>query len=80
MKTNTAIVGGNVTGNIGSCKIESTGVDVSSFYKYTVAVNSCTGEVVSKSEVYFDSSWLVIPVLVFTIIFSLIAGIKWATY
>lgn len=49
---NTAIIGGNVTGNIGSCSVVSTDISTSMMYQKTVAVNSCTGEVVSQSQEY----------------------------
>lgn len=52
MKTNTAIVGGNVTGNIGSCSVVSTDINTSFMYQKTVAVNSCTGVIVSESPEY----------------------------
>lgn len=48
----TVVVGGSVEGNIGSCKVEYTSIPVSSFYKNTVAVNSCSGEVISQNTWY----------------------------
>lgn len=48
-KKNIVIGGGNVSGNIGSCSIQSTDVPLSSWSYQTIAVNSCTGEIVASN-------------------------------
>lgn len=45
----TLIVGGSVSGNVGSCEVKSTDIKISSWSYRTIAVNSCTGQVVSES-------------------------------
>ncbi len=61
MKENKIIVAGGVNGNIGDCKVNSESMYLDSFHLRTIAVNSCTGEIVSDSGAYFD----VIPFLFF---------------
>lgn len=54
---NTAIVPtSNVSGNIGSCEIKSDSYNVDLFHVQVVAVNSCTGRVISQN-VMFDFDW-----------------------
>lgn len=50
---NTQIVSSpNIEGNIGSCEIKSNTYSLDSWHNQTVAINSCTGEIVStQSEV-----------------------------
>lgn len=43
------IVGGNVSGNVGSCEVKSTDVKHSFFKIETVAVNSCSGQIVADN-------------------------------
>ena len=64
----TVVVGGAVTGNVGSCEIKSTQTYVSSFYTRTMAINSCTGEVVNDNT-YYDWSYIYFPSVVIVIIF-----------
>ena len=71
--TSTVLLGSGVTGNVGSCSIQSTDVDISSFYKETIAVNSCTGTVLADNT-YFDWSLILVPALIITIVFSVFAG------
>lgn len=63
-KTNNLVVAGGVNGNIGSCSIVSTNISKGAFTVETMAVNSCTGEIVSHTDAYFDSSWIAIPVII----------------
>lgn len=73
-----AVVGGEVTGNIGSCSVVSTNITVSSFYKETVAVNSCTGQVVADN-IWYYWSYVAVPVTIFVIICGFASFIKWLT-
>jgi hypothetical protein len=77
MKTNTAIIGGDVTGNIGSCSVVATDISTSLMYQKTVAVNSCTGIVVSESPEYLGAG-AIIPLIIFGILFF-VALISWIT-
>lgn len=50
---NTAVIAGsNVEGNIGSCSVIPSSYPVDFWYKEVVAVNSCSGEVVSKEVIF----------------------------
>lgn len=71
-----AVVAGNVSGNIGQCVVNTTSVDVSSFYKHSFAVNSCTGQIVGDYT-YYDWSYVFFPSVVIICIFALIVGMKW---
>lgn len=44
------IAGQNITGNIGSCAINANSYSVSFFTMEVVAVNSCTGEIISREQ------------------------------
>ena len=66
----TLIVGSpNLEGNIGSCEVKSTEYKKTFFSRETTAVNSCTGEIVSKTE-YFSLGglWVLFWILVFVLI------------
>lgn len=52
-KTNVIASSPNLVGNLGSCSVVSTNVSINSFYTETIAVNSCTGDIVSQNT-YFD--------------------------
>lgn len=54
----TLIVGGNVSGNVGSCEVKSDFYKVSFFKEETVAVNSCTGEIVAQN-IYLNGASIV---------------------
>ncbi len=73
--TQTAIVGGNVSGNIGSCSVIATDMSTSLMYQKTVAVNSCTGAVVSESPEYIGAGGA-ISLVVFGIL-GFVALISW---
>lgn len=66
-KTNVIVGGSNVNGNIGSCEIKSNSYQKSLFYVETAAVNSCTGEIISKTT-YWDSTWLWFGLIVIIVI------------
>lgn len=53
MTTPIAVTSGNLTGNVGSCAINSTDVNVNSFTIETIATNSCTGQVIAD-HTYFN--------------------------
>ncbi len=53
MKTNTLVSSPNIEGNIGSCAIQSTNIPLDSWHTQTIAINSCTGKVVSQTS-YFE--------------------------
>jgi len=67
--TQTAIVGGNVSGNIGSCKIEATNITTSFTHQRTVAVNSCTGDIINDSGEYLNFG-IILTITAFSIILS----------
>lgn len=71
-QTPTVVVGGSVEGNIGSCEVKTTSISKSSFYTQTIAVNSCSGEIVSNNT-FYDWSYVYFP-LVLVIVFILIFG------
>jgi hypothetical protein len=71
----TVLVGGDVTGNIGSCEVKSSNFSVSSFYTETVAVNSCTGEVVSQN-IYYDWSYIYFPAALIFIIVAIFVSLR----
>jgi len=54
----------NIAGNIGSCEIKSDTYNISSFYCRTMAVNSCTGEVVSDTT-FFQWGYIYLPFIIF---------------
>ena len=56
------VTGGNVEGNIGSCEIKSTPVSADSWHTQVVAVNSCTGQVIYQSPIYFDWTYIYLPI------------------
>ena len=63
MTTNNIVSTPNITGNIGSCEIKTSSMSVSSFYTQTMAVNSCTGEIVSQ-QTYYDYSYVYFPLVI----------------
>ena len=66
-KTAVVAISPNISGNVGSCAVTSNSFQKTLFTVETVAVNSCTGEVVSQS-VYFDSTWLFgVPIILIMI-------------
>lgn len=70
--TNTNVIASspNISGNIGSCEVKSTDVSVTTFQVNTIAVNSCTGEIVSQHQ-YYDWTWILIPLIIVIIITTL---------
>lgn len=73
MENTKVIVGGaNVSGNIGSCEIKSNSFSTNSWRTQTVAVNSCTGEIISTKE-YFDYGIIYFPLVIILIV----GGIGW---
>ena len=74
---NTPVVmtNGNVQGNIGSCEIKTSEVSVSSFYKRSIALDSCTGQIVSDNT-YYDWEYIYVPGVIIVIVLFLIIGIK----
>jgi len=69
-------IGGNVQGNIGSCEIKTTSIDLSSFYKQTIAVNSCNGEIVSSNS-YYDWGYIYFPLMVVGMVLGIIKGVMY---
>ena len=69
-KTNVIVGGSNVNGNIGSCEIKSDNFSTSSWRTQTVAVNSCTGEIVSSKE-YFDVGVIYFPAIIIIIVWAI---------
>lgn len=57
---NNIIASENITGNIGSCKIEKTTYSVDSWHSGYVLQDSCTGTIVDKGE-YYDWSYIYYP-------------------
>lgn len=62
-KTNVIVGGSNVNGNIGSCEIKSNSFNKDFWNIQTVAVNSCSGEIIS-SNVYFDGISILVGVII----------------
>lgn len=64
----TLIVGSpNISGNVGSCEIKSNEFSVSMFKSQTVAVNSCTGEIVA-SNIFISSDFIFYGIVIILII------------
>jgi len=70
MQTTNLVSTPNITGNIGSCEIKSDTFSKNSFYSTTVAVNSCTGEIVSQNT-YYNYGYIYFPVIVIVTIVAL---------
>lgn len=60
------VVGGNVSGNIGSCEVNSTDVSKDFFHVETMAVNSCTGQIVAD-YIHIDGSIITIIIAVIAV-------------
>jgi hypothetical protein len=71
--TNTLVNSENIVGNIGSCEVKSNTYALSSFYKETVAVNSCTGEIVSDTT-WYDYSYVYKPGIIIVVILAIVLG------
>lgn len=67
MTTTNIISTPEITGNIGSCKAENTTYAISSFYKQSTTVNSCTGQIL-RDVTFYDYSYIF--VIIFTVICS----------
>lgn len=74
MEKPTVVVGGSVSGNIGSCEIKTTDINLSTVYKQTVAVNSCNGKVISKSEPYVGLETVFLGLIISVIALGLFLG------
>lgn len=57
-KNNVLVNSENISGNIGSCSVTSARYNVSLFRVEETAINSCTGEIISRAQM-FDSVWIV---------------------
>jgi hypothetical protein len=73
--TNTLVNSENIVGNIGSCEVKSTTYALSSFYKETVAVNSCTGEIVSDTT-WYDYSYVYMPLMVIVLVVLFFSALR----
>ena len=73
--TNTLVSSPNITGNIGSCKVDSQTYSLSSFYKETVAVNTCTGEIVSRTT-WYDYGYIYQPTVIIFVMVAIMFGVK----
>ena len=74
MTTTAVVTKGEVTGNIGSCQVNKTSVNVSSSYVQTIAINSCTGEVVADNT-YYDWGYVYIPLAIVFIVVAIFVSI-----
>ena len=54
MNTTALVTSPNINGNIGSCEVKTTDISIDSWNTQTIAVNSCTGQIVAQNT-YF--SW-----------------------
>lgn len=70
------VVGGNIEGNIGSCDVKSTYINIDSWHKQTMAVNSCTGQVVYQSPIYYDWSYIYFPLAFVLVFVATIASLR----
>lgn len=76
MATQTAVIAGsNVNGNVSSCSVNTSSVNISSFYERTFSVNSCTGQVL-QDNTYFDWGYIYIPGTVIVMIIFFFLGVK----
>jgi len=73
MTTTNVISTPEITGNIGSCKAENTTYDINSFYRQSITVNSCSGQVISDFK-YFDWN-TVISIVIIVIFFTILQKI-----
>lgn len=65
-KTN-VVVGGSVSGNIGSCQVNSTDVQKDLLHVETMAVNSCTGQVVAD-YIHLDGILILIVLIILVLL------------
>ena len=72
---NKLLVSDGITDNVGECRINKESINVSSFYKRIVAVNSCSGEVVVDTT-YYDFS-IYFPFAVPLIIVIMLVAVFW---
>lgn len=70
MTTTNIISTPEITGNIGSCKAENTTYAISSFYKQSTTVNSCTGQILSDVT-FYDFGYIYGPLIIVMILFIL---------
>ena len=74
-KTTVVAVTPSVSGNVGSCQVNSQDIPVSSWTIETVAVNSCTGDVVAQNTYL---SWLnVFSAFLFVFAIVIFIGLTW---
>lgn len=71
----TLLVGGNVTGNVGSCEVKSDYYSVSFFKEQTTAVNSCTGQIIAQNTYISGFSILALLALIAAGLFLVILAI-----
>ena len=72
---NKLLVSDGITGNVGECRINKESINVSSFYKRSIAVNSCSGEVVVDTT-YFDFS-IYFPLVFAFIVLIMVVAVFW---
>ena len=64
MNNNVITTSPNIEGNIGSCEIKSREFGNGTFHNQTIAVNSCTGEIVADNTYFGIGTVILILALV----------------
>lgn len=59
----------NLSGNIGSCEVKTTSLSVDSFHTRSIAINSCTGAIVSDNT-YYDWEYVYAPGVIVIILIA----------
>lgn len=68
MDTTTLVTSPYIQGNIGSCEVKTTSLSKDSWHNTTIAVNSCTGEVIQQNT-YYDYSYIYYPIMLIVVVF-----------
>jgi len=71
MNTGIITTSPNIEGNIGVCQVNTSRVSTGVLSAETYAVNSCTGEVVQRSEIFYGPMWFFATVIFFGVVFVL---------
>lgn len=69
--TPVVVTSGDVQGNVGSCAVNTSSVQVNAFQIHTYAVNSCDGKIVGD---YVYTDWLCIALAGLVIMFAVLIG------
>lgn len=67
----TVVVGGTVSGNVGSCSVQTSDIQVDLFHVRSIGVNSCSGGIVGDYTHVDGNIFFVVPILLFFCVFAL---------